>query len=131
MLANMSFLLKFWITFGILSVTTGNLMGIVIAQVYEKILSLAFALVNATNLPNSQHFFAAQQEILHDATTISTGVAMTAYFFIGLNISRYMTTMLYVFTRALEEDRFPVQLRLTDVYHGLAAIMNNARQKIR
>ena len=128
---NLLFLLKFWASFATLSVVTGYFMGFVIGSVYENIIGLAFALVKANSLPASQHFFAAQREILSDTTTITTLVSLVVYFVIGLAISRYMTTMIFVFTRAIEEDRFPVQLRNDDVYHGLASAMNDARAKIR
>jgi hypothetical protein len=129
--ANIFFLLKFWATFATLSIATGYFMGIIISTVYERIISLALALVRAKNMSASQHFFEAQQDILHDATTITTIVSLIVFFLIGLRISRYMSTMLFVFARALEEDRFPVQLRTDDVYHALGTIMNRAREKIR
>jgi hypothetical protein len=130
-IANLFFLVKFWVTFTALSVVTGYFMGIIIGSVYEKIIALALELVKAKSLPASQHFFAAQQDILRDAVTITTGLSLVIYFFIGLGISRYMTTMIAVFARTLEEDRFPVQLRSDDVYHGLASVMNRAREKIK
>ncbi len=129
--ANLFFLMKFWFTFAILSVVTGYFMGIIIGTVYGKIISLAFELVKNTNLNAAQHFFAAQQEVLHDATVITTATSLVVYFVIGIQISRYMTTMIFVFSRAIEEDRFPVQLRTNDVYHGLAVLLNRAREKIR
>lgn len=130
-MANILFLFKFCLSFGILSVITGYFMNITIATVYEKILALGFNLVKNANLNASQHFFAAQQEVLHDATVITTITSLVIYFFIGIQISRYMTTMIFVFSQALEEDRFPVQLRANDVYHGLAVLLNRAREKIR
>ncbi|MGZ3650840.1 MAG: hypothetical protein ACXVB9_15075 [Bdellovibrionota bacterium] len=128
---NLFFLLKFWVTFAALSVVTGYFMGFVLGSVYERIIGLAFELVKAKSFPSAQHFFAAQQEILRDATNITTVVSLVIYFLIGVGISRYMTTMMFVFTRALEEDRFPIQLRTDDVYHGLANALNSAREKIR
>ncbi len=128
---NLFFLLKFWATFAVLSVITGYFMGIIISTVYEKIVALAIALVHGANLTASQHFFSAQQDILENATTITTWVSLTVYFVIGMNIARYMSTMIFVFSRALEEDRFPVQLRTDDIYHALASTLNRARDKIR
>ncbi len=129
--ANLLFLVKFWCSFAILSVITGYFMGIIISTVYGKIIALAFDLVKNANLKGAQHFFAAQQEVLIDATWITTATSLVVYFVIGVQISRYMTTMIYVFARAIEEDRFPVQLRADDVYQGLAVTLNRAREKIR
>lgn len=131
MAPNLLFLVKFWLTFAVLSVVTGYFMGFVLGSVYEKIIALGLTLVKSSNLSNSQHFFAAQQEVLQDATTITMAVSLAFYFVIGLNISRYISTMMFVFSRALEEDRFPVQLRTDDIYHGLASAMNEARAKIK
>ena len=130
MAPNLLFLVKFWLSFAVLSVVTGYFMGFVLGSVYEKIVDLGLTLVKASNLSSSQHFFAAQQEILQDATMITMGVSLLVYFVIGLNISRYISTIMFVFTRAINEDRFPVQLRSDDIYHRLAAVMNEARAKI-
>lgn len=129
--ANLLFLAKFVIAFTILSVITGSFMGITIRIVYDKIVSLAIQLVKNTNLSSAGHYFSAQQDVLQDATTITTVVSVVVYLFIGLNVARYMSTMIWVFSRALEEDRFPVQLRTDDVYHGLAASLNRARERIK
>lgn len=129
--ANLFFLVKFWITFAILSVVTGYFTGIIIGTVYDKVVALALELVRRQNFTASQHFFTAQQEILGNATTITTCVSLAFYFVIGLKIARYMNTMIYVFSRALEEDRFPIQLRSDDIYHSLSTVMNRAREKIR
>ena len=114
-----------------LSVLTGYSMGIVISSVYDRITALAFTLVKNSSLIASQHFFAAEQDILYDATMITMFTSLVIYLVIGLQISRYMTSMIFVFSRAIEEDRFPVQLRLTDVYHGLATVLNRARDRMR
>lgn len=131
LMANLLFLLKFWVTFALLSVITGYFMGIIICTVYDRIVILALELVRAKNMTSSQHFFAAQEEILRDATNITTLVSLVIFFAIGMQIARYMATMIFVFARALEEDRFPVQLRTDDVYHALATVMNRAREKIK
>jgi hypothetical protein len=128
---NLFFLVKFWLTFAVLSVVTGYFMGFVIGTVYEKIIGLGLTLVKTTNLSSSQHFFAAQQEILQDATKITMILSLLIYFVLGLRISRYISTMMYVFTRAVEDDRFPVRLRSPDIFHGLADAMNEARAKIK
>jgi hypothetical protein len=128
---NLFFLVKFWLSFATLSVVTGLFMGFVLGSVYEKIIGLGLVLVKTKNLSTSQHFFAAQQEILQDATIITMAISLLVYFVIGLHISRYISTMMFVFTRAIDEDRFPVQLRSDDIYHGLANVMNEARGKIK
>ncbi|HEY8279361.1 MAG TPA: hypothetical protein VIH99_07050 [Bdellovibrionota bacterium] len=131
LMASLFFLVKFWVSFGALSVVTGYFMGMIIGTVYERIIGLAIDLVRAKNLVTASHFFQAQQEVLRDATTITTLISLAVYFVIGIGISRYMSTMIFVFSRAVEEDRFPVQLRTDDVYHGLASTLNRARDKIR
>ena len=128
--SNIFFLIKFWATFSVLSTITGLLMGTIITSVYEKIISLALNLLRTQSLSTSEHYFAAQQEVLYDVTNITTGVSIVIYFLIGLHISRYMATMIFVFSRALEQDRFPIQLRAYDVYQSLGAVMNKAREKI-
>ncbi len=130
-MANILFLAKFLITYVILSLITGRFMGITIGIVYEKVVALAIQLVKVTNMKSASHYFSAQQDVLQDATTITTTVSVVVYLVIGLNIARYMSTMIWVFSRALEEDRFPIQLRTDDVYHSLAASLNRARERIK
>ncbi len=128
---NAFFFLKFAFTFGTLSVVTGYFMGIIIVTVYQEIVRMAIQLVKNTSMISAQHYFAAQQDVLEDATFITTAVSIIVYLLIGFQISRYMSTMIFVFSRALEEDRFPIQLRTDDIYHGLAASLNRARENIR
>lgn len=130
LMTNVLFFTKFSVTFGVLSVVTGYFMGITISTVYSKIVSLAIQLVRNTNMTAAGHYFAAQEEVLRDATMITTAVSIVIYVVVGMRISRYMATMIFVFSRALEEDRFPIQLRTDDIYHGLAAQLNKAREKI-
>lgn len=129
--ANLLFLAKFALCFGALSVVTGRFMEITLGHVYDKVVALAIQLVKNTNLGSAQHYFSAQQDVLQDASRITTGISLLVYLVMGLNIARYMSTMIFVFSRALEEDRFPIQLRTDDVYHGLAASLNKARERIR
>jgi len=128
-MANMFFFVKFMFTFSTLSVVTGYFMGITIGSVYSKIVNLAIQLVKNTNMSAAGHYFSAQEDVLQDATMITTVISIAIYLFIGLQISRYMSTMVYVFSRALEEDRFPIQLRTDDIYHGLASSLNRARER--
>lgn len=126
---NPLFLLKFFLTFTMLSIITGYVMGIILSSVYERIISLALELVRNTKVMS--HYFLAQQDVLQDATLIMIGVSLMVYFFMGLHISRYMSQMIYVFSRLLKEDRFPITLRGNDLYHDLADAMNQARKQIK
>ncbi len=126
---NFLFLLKFFLTFTTLSIITGYVMGIILSSVYERIVSLAIGLVRNTKVMS--HYFLAQQDMLKDATYIMIIVSLVVYFFMGISISKYMSEMIYVFCRALKEDRFPVTLRGNDLYHDLADTMNQARKQIK
>ncbi len=126
---NLFFLVKFYLSFAVLSVATGYTMGILMGSVYDKIVQMALSLM--PNIKLISHYFLAQSEILADATALVTGVSLVVYFFFGLHISRYMATMIGVFSRALQADKFPIALRSNDVYHPLAQILNRARKKIR
>lgn len=124
--ANMAFLVKFCLTFVLLSVMTGYVMGIMLTSVYERIVSMALQFVNRPGVMN--HFFVAQQDILSDATNLMTMLSMGVYFLVGWSISNYMATMIYVFARAARDEKFPLVLRHSDVYHGLARAMNAAHE---
>lgn len=125
---NLPFLAKFTLSFGILSVCTGYVLSIIMDSVYKRIIDLALQLLRTNRV--SSHYFTAQQDMLQDANTFTTGLAMVCYIFLGWQISRYMATMLFVFSRAMHEDKFPISLRSTDLYLGLAETMNKARNKI-
>ncbi len=128
---NVYFFMKFACSFAVLSVLTGWFMNIIIVSVYQEIVRIAIQLVQNSSMGSAQHYFAAQQDVLQDATYFTTAASLVIYCFVGFQISRYMSTMIFVFTRALEEDRFPIQLRTDDIYHGLAASLNRAREKVR
>lgn len=123
---NAFFLLKFYVTFITLSIITGYVMGIILSSVYERIVSMALQLIRKADVMN--HYFVAQQEILNDAVTLMTSLSLLVYFVCGWYISRYMTTMIVVFARGLKEERFPIKLRQSDVYHELADTINAARK---
>lgn len=129
-LANLLFLGKFCLTFGALSVATGTFMNMAIGQVYQKIVALAIQLMKKTSMGSAQHYFSAQQEVLQDAATITIVTSLAIYFVIGLKLTQYMSTMIWVFARSIEDDRFPLQLRSNDVYHGLASLLNRGRERI-
>lgn len=126
---NYPFLVKFVITFGILSLSTGYVMSIIMDSVYRRVVDLALQIVKANQYVG--HYFVAQQEILQTANSFTVGLSLLLYFLVGLQISRYMGTMIYVFSRSIHEDRFPVTLRNTDIYNGLADALNEARTRIK
>lgn len=125
---NLPFFAKFLLTFGVLSVSTGYVLSIIMDSVYKRVIELALQLVKTNNTVS--HYFLAQQDILNDANTLMICVAMFFYFLLGLQISRYMATMLFVFSRAIYEDRFPITLRSVDLYTELADVLNKARNRI-
>jgi hypothetical protein len=95
-------------------------------------IALAFGLLfKSANLNAAQHFFFAQREVLQEAVSATAIVSLFLYLVIGVQISRYMTSMILVFTRAIEEESFPVRLRYNDTYHSLANTINRAYEKIR
>jgi hypothetical protein len=38
--------------------------------------------------------------------------------------------MIFVFSRSIQDDRFPITLRGNDCYRDLSALLNEARKKI-
>ncbi len=126
---NPLFSLKFLAVFGPLSVVTGFFLGNVLTSAYTKVISMA---VSLTRDPGAvQHYFISQQEILVDATVIVSSFAFLAYLLMGMSISRYMATMIFVFGRGVVETRFPLKLRGTDIYNSLANTLNEADQRLR
>lgn len=121
---NFLFLAKFLACFSVISIVTGYALGILLTSIYEKIVDLALHLVQ--NAKVISHYFLAQQEILQDATTLLTVISLVVYLLLGLHISRYMSTMTFVFARAIKERRFPIYLRSYDVYHSLANTLSVA-----
>lgn len=126
---NYPFLLKFIVTFGILSLSTGYVMSIIMDSVYRRIVDLALQTVKANQFVG--HYFVAQQEILQKANNFTVGLSVLLYFLVGLQISRYMGTMIFVFSRAIHEDRFPITLRGSDIYTDLADSLNEGRNRIK
>ena len=125
---NIPFLIKFVLTYGTLSVSTGYVLSIIMDSVYKRVVDLALQLVKSKGI--SGHYFIAQQEILQDANNITIVMAMLIYIYMGFQISRHMSSMLFVFSRSIKEDRFPIYLRSGDLYTGLADTLNEARRKI-
>jgi hypothetical protein len=126
---NYPFLLKFFVTFTALSVCTGYVMSIIVDTVYLRIVSLALQLVKTNRQVG--HYFLAQQEILQSTVNFTILLSLFLYFLIGLGISRYMATMIFVFSRAIHDDNFPLTLRASDIYGDLAVVMNEARGQLR
>lgn len=122
------FLVKFVIVAAGLSWATGYVMGIIFGSIYRHIVDLALRLVQ--NSPSLPHYFLAQEEILAEATLLLAGLSFLTFVVIGFRIARYMGNMIFVFSRAIREDKFPISLRSDDVYQDLAALMNEAREKI-
>lgn len=125
---NISFLAKFLLAFGTLSVLTGSVLSIFLDAIYLRIVGLALQFVPAGKVKG--HYFLEQQELMQDVTWLLTGTSLLYYLVLGIVISRYMGTMIWVFSRSLAEDRFPVTIRHTDIYPTLAQTMNDARAKL-
>jgi hypothetical protein len=128
LMTNYPFLAKFMLTFGVLSVSTSYVMSIITDSVYRKVVDLALQVVRPDK--NIGHYFLAQQEMLQKANTLTLCLSLALYFLLGLYISRYMATMIFVFSRAMHEDQFPLTLRAGDIYGDLAESMNKGREKI-
>jgi hypothetical protein len=125
---NLQFFIKFLLAFGVLSVSTGYVLSIIMNSGYQRIVELSLQLIN--NTASSSHYFIAQQDILRDATTLTIGFSLICYLFIGWRISHYMATMLHAFSRSLCDEKFPIQLRHDDLYHDLAETLNAAQRKL-
>lgn len=126
---NYPFLLKFVLTFGTLSLSTGYVLSIVMDSVYSRIVALALQIVKTNQFVG--HYFVAQQDILKTANTFTVALSLLLYFIVGLQISRYMGTMISVFSRAIYEDRFPITQRGTDIYNDLAEALNEGRRRLK
>lgn len=126
---NLPFFIKFIIAFTFLSIGTGYSVGIIFNNVFRRIVDLGVTLIPVNRVQLAQQYFSAQEEVLRDTVTLVTCISWIVFFFLGLNLARYMSTMIFVFSRAMQEDRFPVTLRTGDIYHDLARTLNNARSK--
>jgi hypothetical protein len=125
---NLPFFAKFILTFGALSISTGYVLSIIMDSVYKRVIELALQLVKSNSTVS--HYFLAQQDILKDANNFMICISMFCYFLLGLQISRYMATMLFVFSRSVFEDKFPITLRSADLYTELAETLNKARNRV-
>lgn len=118
---SIGFLLRFGAIYLIISIVTGVVLGTLLNSVHSKVVSLALNLI-----PNklSTHFFTAQEEVLSSGTLVLFICALFTYFFIGYHIAKYLNVMSMVFSTIIREQRFPVRLRRTDIYHDLANTIN-------
>ena len=117
---NFRFFLKFAVSFYILSVATGSVLGIILDTVYIKIVSMA---INLVGMNQKGHFFNAQEELLQVGVSMMVIISCCVYVVAGYFVTRYMSNMLFVFGRAVKENRFPLRLRHSDIYHELAKTM--------
>ena len=114
---NYRFFFKFVLSFYAISTATGYVLGIILNTAYLKIVSMAITLVR---MNQKGYYFLAQEQLLRYGVTIMVVVSCTVYAIIGFYITRYMSNMLFVFIRAVKEHHFPLKLRDSDIYHGLA-----------
>ncbi len=114
---NFRFFLKFIVVFLFVSVATGYIMGIAFGTVYMKIVNLAITMVG---MNRRGHYFIAQEELLLTAVKAMTLVSGVIFTLAGIYLTRYMSNMSFVFVRAIRLHHFPLKLRHSDIYHGLA-----------
>ncbi len=119
---SIGFLFRFGVIFLIISIITGAVLGTLLTSVHERVVSLALNLLHQKTI--STHFFTAQEEVLSTGTLILFFIALFAYIFIGYHISKYLNVMSMVFSSIIREQRFPVRIRKTDIYHDLADKIN-------
>jgi hypothetical protein len=122
---NYLYFVKFVISFFFISGATGYVLGIIFDTVYLKIVNLAISLVR---MNNRGYYFLAQEELLRHGVNFTVAISCLVYGIIGLYVTRYMSNMIFVFTRAVREHHFPLRLRHSDIYHDLAdAISETAK----
>ncbi|HEY8278436.1 MAG TPA: hypothetical protein VIH99_02355 [Bdellovibrionota bacterium] len=114
---NFRFFLKFLISFTIISILTVYVMTIVFNAIYLKVISLG---INLVHMKQFGHYFVAQEAVLRMAAYFLTALSVIVYYCIGYYITRYLSNMAFVFTRAVRDHHFPLRLRHSDIYHSLA-----------
>lgn len=120
------FMLKFCLSFLVVSFSTGAVLGIMITTVYNKIIDLAISLMR---LSNQHYYFLAQEELLRTGVFLTILLSCFTYLVIGYYVTRYLSNMVFVFARAVKLHHFPLKLRDSDIYHDLAwAISELARR---
>lgn len=118
-----SFFLKFVLTFFAISLGTSYVAGIILNTAYMKIINLA---INLVRMNQKGYYFLAQEQVLRIGVSTMLVVSCLVYAIIGYYIARYMSNMLFVFTRAIKEHHFPLRLRHSDVYHSLADAISDS-----
>jgi hypothetical protein len=116
------FLFKFAAVFIPMSLLSSLSLRIIVESVYGRIVSLALNLLHGRTIQS--HYILAQQEVIEDALTAVLLLTIFSYALIGRNISHHISTMIFVFTRAMREGKFPIRLRPADIYHRLADVLN-------
>ena len=119
---NYKFLFKFVAVYIPVCLLSSLSLRIIVESVYGKIVSLALNLLHGRTIQS--HYILAQQEVIDDAQNIVLIVTVLAYTLIGRHLSHHIATMIFVFTRAMREGKFPIRLRPTDIYHRLADVLN-------
>lgn len=114
---NYRFFFKFALSYYLLSLATSYVLGVVLNTVYMKIVNIA---ISSVTMKQKGYYFLAQEELLRKGVTLMAVVSCLVYAVVGYYVTRYMSNMLFVFTRAVREHHFPLKLRDSDVYHGLA-----------
>ena len=123
---NYRFFLKFVVSFYTISVATGYVLGIILNTVYLKIVSLATHLVR---MEQRGYYFLAQEELLKAGVSLMVVISCLVYAVIGYYVTRYLGNMIFVFSRAIKQHHFPLKLRHSDVYHGLAAAISDVAKE--
>jgi hypothetical protein len=111
------FFFKFVLTFFAVSMAMSYVAGIILSTTYMKVVDMAITLVR---MNQKGYYFLAQEQVLQIGVTIMLVLSCLVYVVMGYYITRYMSNMLFVFSRALKECHFPLKLRDSDIYHGLA-----------
>lgn len=105
------------LSFYLVSWATSHVVGIALNSVYMKVVSLA---INLTRMNQKGHYYSSQEDLMNLGVNWMLVMSCLIYAVIGYYITQYMSNMLFVFNRAVKERHFPLKLRDSDIYHGLA-----------
>jgi hypothetical protein len=122
---NWRFFTKFVLSFYLVSWATSHVVGIILNSVYLKVISLAITL---TRMSQKSHYYLSQEGLMNLGVNGMLALSCLIYAVIGYYITRYMSNMLFVFTRAVKERHFPLKLRDSDIYHGLAEAISEVAE---
>lgn len=123
---NFRFFIKFILGFYAISIGTGYITGMILNVVYAKIVNLA---INLVRMNERGHYFLAQEDLLRTGSRIMIGLSCLTFLIMGYYITRYMSNMIFVFSRALKEHHFPLKLRDSDIYHDLASAISDVAEE--